>query len=35
MAASADQDGSYYQGLYGYYGYPPYWGAGYAYPFWW
>lgn len=22
----------YYQSLYGYYGYPPYWGAGYTYP---
>ena len=25
----------YYPGLYSYYGYGPYWGAGYAYPTWW
>ncbi len=25
-------DQSYYTDLYGYYGYPPYWGAGYTYP---
>lgn len=25
-------DNSYYEGLYGYYGYRPYWGAGYTYP---
>lgn len=25
----------YYQGIYSYYGYAPYWGGGYAYPLWW
>ena len=25
----------YYPGLYSYYGYGPYWGAGYSYPMWW
>jgi sporulation protein YlmC with PRC-barrel domain len=25
-------DDRYYEGLYGYYGYPPFWGAGYVYP---
>jgi sporulation protein YlmC with PRC-barrel domain len=27
-----EPDYNYYEGVYGYYGYPTYWGAGYAYP---
>lgn len=33
-AASKDDSGDYLGGLYGYYGYGPYWGSGYVYPYW-
>ncbi|MDQ6908584.1 MAG: PRC-barrel domain-containing protein [Chloroflexota bacterium] len=33
VVATASND--YYDGLYGYYGYGPYWGSGYRYPRWW